>query len=255
MSFRSLLEPLYEQRVIHQCKYIPKHVALILDGNRRFARMMGFATTLGHRAGADRIEEMLEWAHDLGIRYLTLYTFSTENFKRSEEEVRDLFDLFKERLNRIREDDRVFRFGIRIQIIGDRELLPCDLIDLINEVETATAHHDNFFLNVALAYGGRNEILQASRKILRDVREKRITKDDITPQLLEENLYGKASIPPVDLIIRTGDECRTSNFLPWLANGHESAVYFCAPFWPMFRKLDLLRATRLYSRRIELSRG
>ncbi len=251
---RSLIEPLYERRVIHQCKHIPNHVALILDGNRRFARMMGFATTLGHQAGADRIEEMLEWAHELGIRYLTLYTFSTENFKRSEEEVRDLFALFKERLIRVREDERVVRYRIRIQIIGDRDLLPKDLLTLINEAEMATAHHDNFYLNIALAYGGRNEILQASKKILRDVEEHHLSQENITPEILEDYLYGTISLPPVDLIIRTGDECRTSNFLPWLANGHESAVYFCAPFWPLFRKLDLLRATRLYSQRVENAR-
>jgi tritrans,polycis-undecaprenyl-diphosphate synthase [geranylgeranyl-diphosphate specific] len=184
-----------------------------------------------------------------------LYTFSTENFKRSKEEVSDLFELFKERLIRVREDERVIRYGIRIQIIGERDLLPQDLINLINEAEIATAHHDNLFLNIALAYGGRNEILQASKKILKDVEENRLVHDEITPELLEDYLYGTVSLPPVDLIIRTGDEYRTSNFLPWLANGHESAVYFCAPFWPLFRKLDLLRATRLYSQRVELAYG
>ena len=251
---RSLIEPLYEYIITRQCIHIPSHIAIIQDGNRRFARKKGRATAYGHRIGADRTEQVLEWAQQLGIRYITLYIFSTENFHRTDNEVSDLFDLFKEKLSRIIDDERVHKYGIRIQMIGDRELLPDDLRKAVERAEAATAHYDNFYLNMALAYGGRNEIVQAARDILSDVKERNINPMDISEELLEEYLYGKnVSIPPVDLIIRTGNECRTSNFLPWLANGHESAVYFCAPYWPMFRKLDMLRAVRVYSQRKEIT--
>lgn len=253
---RQLIERVYEYYLARECKHIPRHIAIIQDGNRRFAKKKGIATSSGHRAGADRTEDVLEWAQMLGIRHITLYTFSTENFNRSDEEIQNLFALFKEKLRRISLDERVHRYGIRIQMIGDRDLLPDDLRGAVEQAEAATAHYDNFYLNMALAYGGRNEMLQATAKVLEDVRTEKISPDDITPDLFEDNLYGKkVSLPPVDLIIRTGNECRTSNFLPWLANGHESAVYFCAPYWPMFRKLDLLRAIRVYSERQEMKRG
>jgi len=252
---RRFIENIYEYFVSRQCLHIPHHIAIIQDGNRRFARKKGIATVSGHRAGADRTEEVLEWAQELGIRHITLYTFSTENFNRTDEEVQNLFQLFKEKLSRICLDERVHKYGIRIQMIGDREMLPDNLRDAVEQAETATAHYDNFYLNMALAYGGRNEMLRTTAKILDDVREKKITKDEITPELFEENLYGNnVTIPPVDLIIRTGNEYRTSNFLPWLANGHESAVYFCAPYWPMFRKIDMLRAIRVYSERQEMKK-
>jgi tritrans,polycis-undecaprenyl-diphosphate synthase [geranylgeranyl-diphosphate specific] len=251
---RSFIEPFYEYIITRQCTHIPTHIAIILDGNRRYARKKGLATAYGHRIGADRTEEVLDWAHHLGIRYITLYTFSTENFNRAEDEISELFGLFKEKLTRIIDDERVHKYGIRIQMIGDRDLLPEDLRETVERVEAATAHYDNFYLNVALAYGGRNEIVQAAREILTDVKDEKIKKEDISEELLEEYLYGKnISIPPVDLIIRTGNECRTSNFLPWLASGHESAVYFCAPYWPMFRKLDMLRAVRVYSQRKDIT--
>jgi tritrans,polycis-undecaprenyl-diphosphate synthase [geranylgeranyl-diphosphate specific] len=247
---RSLLEPLYEYFITRQCQYFPTHIAIIQDGNRRFAKKKGLATSYGHRIGADRTEEVLDWAQQLGIQYITLYIFSTENFNRTNDEVSDLFTLFKEKLASIIDDERVHKYGIRIQMIGDRDLLPEDLRDAVERAEAATAHYDNFYLNMAMAYGGRNEILQATRDILGDVKEHKIQSSEISEELLEDYLYGKSvSIPPVDLIIRTGNECRTSNFLPWLANGHESAVYFCAPYWPMFRKLDMLRAVRVYSQR------
>ena len=252
---RRFIEHIYEYLISRQCMHIPRHIAIIQDGNRRYAKKRGIATSSGHRAGADRTEEVLEWAQELGIRHITLYTFSTENFSRSDEEVQNLFTLFKEKLSRISIDERVHKYGIRIQMIGDRDMLPDDLRGAVEQAEAATAHYDNFYLNMALAYGGRNEMLRTTAKILDDVRKKKITRDDITPELFEENLYGSTvSLPPVDLIIRTGNESRTSNFLPWLANGHESAVYFCAPYWPMFRKLDMLRAIRVYSERQEMKK-
>ena len=135
-------------------------------------------------------------------------------------------------------------------MVGDRSLLPGDLRSAIEAAEEATKNYDGFTLNVALAYGGRNEIVLAAREIVAAVREGKIAPSAIDVQMVESHLHEGKGIPPVDLIIRTGNEYRTSNFLPWLANGHESAVYFCAPYWPLFRKIDLLRAIRIYDQRM-----
>ncbi|HRU80359.1 MAG TPA: polyprenyl diphosphate synthase [Methanolinea sp.] len=241
----------YERILRMQCRHIPSHIAIIQDGNRRFARTRNMPRSEGHRAGANRTEEMLSWARDLGIKHITLYSFSTENFNRDSEEVQDLFCLFKDKLSRVISDPRVHSDGIRVQVVGDRSLLPPDLQEAIARAEEATKHYDKYFLNVALAYGGRNEIVRAAQRIIGGVSRGEVSLQDITPEFVESQLHEGQNIPPVDLIIRTGNEYRTSNFLPWLANGHESAVYFCAPYWPRFRKIDLLRAIRTYSQRID----
>jgi tritrans,polycis-undecaprenyl-diphosphate synthase [geranylgeranyl-diphosphate specific] len=248
---RTIADSLYEKRLRLQCHHIPRHIAIIQDGNRRFARMMKMQKSEGHRLGADRTEEMLDWAGDLGIRYITLYSFSTENFNRESEEVKMLFDLFRNKFTSITTDHRVHRKHIRVQMVGDRSLLPADLLQAIEAAEASTAGYSDFYLNIALAYGGRNEIVRATRNILQEVYAGRCSPEEIDPARFEQNLHSGKNLPPVDLIIRTGNEYRTSNFLPWLANGHECVVYFCAPYWPMFRKIDLLRAIRLYSQRVE----
>jgi tritrans,polycis-undecaprenyl-diphosphate synthase [geranylgeranyl-diphosphate specific] len=195
---------------------------------------------------------MLDWAHELGIQHITLYTFSTENFNRQQEEVENLFSLFKQRFLKVLSDARVNKYHIRVQMVGDRSLLPPDLLAAIDAAEESTKEYHDFFLNVAVAYGGRNEIVLAARRILEEVEQGIYAPDTIAPELVEQHLHDGKQLPPVDLIVRTGNEFRTSNFLPWLANGHESAVYFCAPFWPLFRKIDLMRAIRVYSQRVEL---
>jgi tritrans,polycis-undecaprenyl-diphosphate synthase [geranylgeranyl-diphosphate specific] len=248
---RSLIEPVYEWYLGMQCRNMPRHIAVIQDGNRRFARECGVDTSVGHRAGADTTEQMLEWAGDLGVQYITLYAFSTENFHRDAEEVQELFALFREKFLSMVKNERVHRRHIRVQMVGDRSLLPADLIAAIEQAEAATAGYHDFNLNIALAYGGRNEIVQAAKRILAEVEAGTVAAESITSELVEEHLYEGNPLPPVDLIIRTGNESRTSNFLPWLANGNECAVYFCAPYWPLFRKIDLLRAIRVYQQRNE----
>jgi tritrans,polycis-undecaprenyl-diphosphate synthase [geranylgeranyl-diphosphate specific] len=248
---RSILEPLYERTLIQQIHHVPTHVAIIQDGNRRFALARKIKRDAGHRAGADRTEEMLEWTRELGIRYVTLYSFSTENFNRDSAEVQELFDLFKERFSRAVTDERIHRHRIRIRMVGERSLLPEDLKTVIETAEKSTAAYQAYFLNFAIAYGGRNEIVRATRSILGDVEQGDCLPEQIDRYLVEQHICADHHLPPVDLVIRTGDEYRTSNFLPWLANGHESAVYFCAPYWPLFRKIDFLRAIRVYSQRIE----
>jgi tritrans,polycis-undecaprenyl-diphosphate synthase [geranylgeranyl-diphosphate specific] len=250
--FRSLIDPVYERYLRFQCRQVPNHIAIIQDGNRRYARLLGLDTAKGHRAGAEKTEEMLDWAHDIGIKHITLYTFSTENFSRQKEEIDNLFSLFKEMFNSVLTDERVRKYRIRVQMVGDRSLLPEDLLAAIDAAEGATRDHTGFHLNIALAYGGRNEIVLAARRILNGVKNREIDPAAIDVHMVEAYLQGSKGIPPVDLIIRTGNECRTSNFLPWLASGYESAVYFCAPYWPLFRKIDLLRAIRIYDQRARL---
>jgi tritrans,polycis-undecaprenyl-diphosphate synthase [geranylgeranyl-diphosphate specific] len=249
MILRSFIDPIYERYLKMQYRQVPNHIAIIQDGNRRYAKMLGIDTPQGHRAGADKTEEMLDWAHELGIRHITLYTFSTENFFRKKDEVDDLFALFKEKFLDILHDERVKKYKIRVQMVGDRSRLPADLQEAVAKAEYATRDHEGFYLNIALAYGGRNEIVLAAREILAAVARNELNPESIDVQMVEQHLHEGKGIPPVDLIIRTGNEYRTSNFLPWLANGHESAVYFCAPCWPLFRKIDLLRAIRIYDQR------
>ncbi len=251
MRLRSFLEPVYERILAIQCTAIPRHVAIIQDGNRRYARERGADTGVGHRAGADTTERLLGWACDLGVEHITLYAFSTENFNRDPEELGELFGLFREKFLATVADERVHRYGIRVRMVGDRSLLPPDLLEAVEKAEATTSHYTRFHLNIALAYGGRNEIVSAARRIVADAAAGQIRPDEITPALVQESLAETDDLPPVDLIIRTGNECRTSNFLPWQANGNECAVYFCAPYWPQFRRIDLLRAVRVYRQRIE----
>ncbi|WOF17317.1 di-trans,poly-cis-decaprenylcistransferase [Methanoplanus sp. FWC-SCC4] len=250
---REIIDKIYERHLISQCKHTPKHIAIIQDGNRRFAKEKGVDVSVGHKLGARKTEKVLEWAQEMGVRHITLYCFSTENFNRSEYELKELFDLFTEKALAIAKDERVNKNKIRIQMVGNRELVPTGLMEKIEHVEQLTKDHEGFTINLALAYGGRNEILIATRSILEKVKAGELKPEDITTKTIEENLYQEINIPPVDLIIRTGNEKRTSNFLPWLANGNESAVYFCAPYWPVFRKIDLLRGIRVYDQRIKNS--
>ena len=252
---RQLLEPVYERMLEGQIRFIPSHIAIIQDGNRRYASSQGILRNEGHRLGADRTEEVLEWTRALGISHVTLYAFSTENFSRDSQEVRALFDLFKDRFSRVLDDPRIHRNHVCVRMIGDRSLLPGDLRTAIERAEEATADYHAYFLNIAIAYGGRNEIVRAARSILQKVREGTYTVRDINRSLVEQHICADHNLPPVDLVIRTGNEYRTSNFLPWLANGHESAVCFCAPYWPIFRRIDFLRALRIYSQRREASLG
>jgi len=231
---------------------LPRHVAIIMDGNRRFAVKKGEGLYRGYFLGARKTEEVLRWLLDLGIKQTTVYAFSTENFRRSEEERRIIFELFKKKMRELMNDRIIHEKRVCVKVIGRRELLPDDLIALIEEVERRTSNYGNFFLNIAFAYGGRAEIADAIRKTLKDVLLKRISPEEIDERMIAKNMYlnGEKISPDVDLIIRTGGEKRISNFLPWQTAGNESAVYFCSPYWPEFRKIDLLRAIRVYQQRL-----
>ncbi|MFC7232358.1 polyprenyl diphosphate synthase [Saliphagus sp. GCM10025308] len=238
----------YERLLSSEVSGAPTHVAVIQDGNRRYARQRGDDAPDGHRAGADTTERVLEWCQEIGVEELTLYAFSTENFSRPEHEREALFDLLCEKLREFADADRVHDNGVCIRAIGDIERLPPRVRETIDYAESRTADYDRFVLNIALAYGGRTHLLEAARSVARDVEAGTLSPADIDVETIDERLYGQ-SVRDVDLIIRTGGDERTSNFLPWHANGNEAAVYFCAPYWPEFSKADFLRGIRTYEHR------
>jgi tritrans,polycis-undecaprenyl-diphosphate synthase [geranylgeranyl-diphosphate specific] len=182
------------------------------------------------------------------VEELTLYTFSTENEKRPAEQRERLFDLLADKLREFADADRVHEEGVRIRAIGDVERLPERVQSAVAYAEGRTRHHDAFDLNVAIGYGGRTELLGAVRAVARDVADGDLDPSDVTAGTVAERLHGD-EVRDVDLILRTGGDERTSNFLPWHANGNEAAAVFCTPYWPAFSKTDLLRAVRTYQRR------
>ena len=245
---RQRLLTVYEQVLEAELSDTPSHVAVIQDGNRRYADKQGADPTDGHKAGAETTEAVLEWCDELGIDEVTLYTFSTENFDRPKDQREELFDLIAEKLTEFADADRVHEGEVRIRAVGDTDRLPERVQEAIDYAERQTAAYDTLRLNVALAYGGRAELLDAARQIARNVETGSVDPDDVDVSAVEEALYEGPS-REVDLIVRTGGDERTSNFLPWQANGNEAAVYFCTPYWPEFRKVDFLRSIRTYEHR------
>ena len=252
MSLRSFAENLYVHRLIRQLTHVPTHVAIIQDGNRRFAKARGKDPAFGHRAGAETTMKVFDWMEELGVIHTTFYAFSTENFKRSPEEVNELLELFIEKFSEMIKDQRIYDKKVNITVIGDRSLINDRLLQKIRDIEEATKDHHQYYLHFAIAYGGRNEILETTRSIVAKVRAGDLSPDSITPACVTERMYPEVEMPPVDLIIRTANDKRTSNFLPWLANGNEAAVCFCVPPWPEFRYVDMVRALRTYDQRMKV---
>jgi len=247
-GIRERVRGLYERVLASELSDTPSHIAVIQDGNRRYAAAEGADPTDGHRAGADTTEALLDWCDELDIEEVTLYAFSTENFRRPESERETLFDLIAEKLREFADADRVHEGEVRIRAIGETDRLPERVRDAIDYAEGRTAAYDRQYLNVALAYGGRTELLEATREIAGRVAEGALDPEDVDSGTVETALYDGPT-QEVDLIIRTGGDERTSNFLPWQANGNEAAVYFCTPYWPSFRKVDFLRGLRTYENR------
>ena len=223
-----------------------EHVAIIQDGNRRYARENGLSTQTGHSFGADTSDKVFDWCVELGIKHLTLYAFSTENFKRDESEKQYLFDLIRDKFAELGRSEKTHAHRVRVRALGRVEMLPQELQEVICKTEAATREYNSMFLNVAMAYGGQIELVDAARSLASQVSLGRIRARDVDEDMIARHLYPRdgTPVPKVDLIIRTGGDCRTSNFLPWQANGNECAAYFCAPYWPEFRKIDFLRAIR-----------
>ncbi|MEA1930309.1 polyprenyl diphosphate synthase [Halohasta litorea] len=238
----------YERLLHREIGDGPTHVAIIQDGNRRYARKQGEDAPDGHRAGAETSEQVLDWCDDVDIKELTLYTFSTENFDRPAEQNEPLFDMIASKLRELADSDRLHDREVCIRAIGEIDRLPDRVQEAIAYAEAETADYDSFRLNIALAYGGRNELLRAAREVTAAVGAGELAPDEIDVETVESHLY-RQPVRDVDLIIRTGGDERTSNFLPWHANGNEAAVYFCAPYWPEFSKIDFLRGIRTYESR------
>jgi len=239
---------MYEGYLLEKVKEgrIPRHVAIIMDGNRRWARKLEKPPWYGHFFGSQKLEEILDWCMEIGIRTLTVYAFSTENFKRSSDEVNALMKLFDDKFRELLHDERVHKHKVRINVIGRRELLPENVRNAVEAVEAATRKYNDYFFNLAIAYGGRSEITDAVRDIIRDIQEGKIKPEDVDEDLIKRYLY-YPNMPDPDIVIRTGGEERISNFL--LYQIAYSELFFVDVYFPEFRKIDLLRIVREYQRR------
>lgn len=225
---------------------LPRHVGIICDGNRRFAKTLGDEITKGHEYGADKIEEVLDWCREIGIKNLTLWLFSNENFNRTPEELDALFKLAEKTAHKFANDERTHKHRIKLHVVGDVEKFPDGVKEALNYALEKTKDYGNFQLNVAVGYGGKHEIVNAVKKIATLVKEGKLNPEDITKELFEMHLYS-ANIPDVDLVIRTSGEQRTSGFLIWKTDYAE--YYFTEKYWPELEKEDFINALVSYSER------
>jgi undecaprenyl diphosphate synthase len=222
----------------------PAHVAIIMDGNGRWAKARGLPRLAGHRAGVEALRKCVFAASELGIEWLTVYAFSSENWSRPKSEVSDLMGLLKLFIRR--DLAELHKNGVRVRIIGDRTGLQPDIKALLDEAEALTALNRALTLVIAFNYGGRDEIARAARKLARSVEAGLIGADEVTQDMFADYL-DTAGIPDPDLVIRTSGEIRVSNFLPWQAAYSEFVFLPC--FWPDFSRTDLVEAIRVYAAR------
>lgn len=240
----------YEKWLWHQVKngFMPEHIAIILDGNRRWALEHALNPWIGHHIGAEKVEQLLDWCLDLKVKSVTLYVFSTENFRRPPKEVEEIMKLAEDKMRQLFSDERIHKHKIRVKVIGRLGLLPKSFQELIRQVEESTKNYDQFFLNLALAYGGRAEIVDAAKKIAQKVKEGNLAYENIDEETFEKFLYtSHLEKQDPDLIIRTSGEERLSGFLLWQCAYSE--LCFLDVYWPEFRRIDLLRAVRTYQKR------
>lgn len=248
MALSSLLYPLYERRLTRAIRAggaVPRHVGVILDGNRRWARQAGESTATGHQKGADKITEVLEWSAEAGVEVVTLWMLSTDNLARDPHELSALLDIICGAVEKLAADGRW-----RLQHVGDASLLPPDAADRIARAVAATATAGYLHVNVAVGYGGRHEIAEAVRAYLQSGVEAGASLEDVadafTVEHIAEHLYTKGQ-PDPDLVIRTSGEQRLGGFLLW--QSAHSEFYFCEAYWPDFRRVDFLRALRDFAQR------
>ncbi|MEM4985382.1 MAG: polyprenyl diphosphate synthase [Sulfolobales archaeon] len=243
---------LYENMLWDQVKSgpLPRHVAIIPDGNRRWARELGMSPIQGHEYGYRKIKEVLDILWRLGVKIVTVYAMSSENCVKRDPVERDhLFSLIERAISELESSGELSARRVRVKVFGRLDLIPESLVSKIREVEARTERFDGGILNVALCYGGREEILRAVRELAKDAVSGRISLDGIDEKTFMSYLYtsylGELGDP--DLVIRTSGEVRVSNFLLWQIAYSE--LYFCEVYWPEFRTIDLLRAIRDYQRR------
>lgn len=222
----------------------PQHVAVIMDGNGRWAQMRGRPRLFGHHAGARRVREIVEACEPLGIKYLTIFAFSTENWKRTQTEVSGLMKLFKRYIQREARD--LYEAGVRVRFIGDRVKLADDLVTLMDELEMLTSGNDRCHLTVAINYGGRDEVTRAAKRLAYEIEAGRLTHKDVDAETLAGFLDTHV-LPDPDLVIRTSGEARISNFLLW--QSAYSEYEFVDTLWPDFTKEEFAKIIRNYSGR------
>ena len=223
---------------------MPNHIAIIMDGNRRWAKKRNLPVKLGHKQGADTLEKIVRHGNNIGLKYLTVYAFSTENWKRSEEEVSALILLLINYLNDFAK--RVDTENIKIQVIGDISVFSDELKKSIENTIERTKNNTGIIFSIALNYGGRAEIVNATKQIAKNVLDGKIKIEDISEKTIDENLYTK-NIPDPDLLIRTSGEIRLSGFLPW--QSVYSEFIFLDKLWPDFNEQDLDEAIEIYAKR------
>ena len=245
----ALLYPAYEARLISELKGKPqpKHVAVMADGNRRWAREAGFEdVSHGHRQGAKKISEMVSWCADTEVEVVTIYLLSTENLKRSADEVNLLFDIITEVVDHLSHGD----LNCQVRLVGHLDLLPEEVSQKMCSAAADTQGNDGIIVNIAVGYGGRQEIVDAVQAMLKNEVDAGATPDElvecITVDSISKHLYTKG-LPDPDLVIRTSGEQRLSGFLLWQAAYSE--IWFTDTYWPAFRRIDFLRALRDYSQR------
>lgn len=244
---------LYERQLLQTVQAqqrLPKHIGIIMDGNRRFARSIGLDVRAGHNYGADKAREVLDWCLELGIPHVTLWGFSKDNRNRTADEVTHLHQLFAEQARELIDDERLHRNRVRVQIIGELGDFPEESREALREMEEATRNYGGMRLNVALGYGGREEIVAAIRNLLAEKQRQGVALEELARTLdageIGRHLY-TAGMPDPDFVIRTSGEVRLSGFLLWQTAYSE--FYFCDAFWPDFRKIDFLRALRHFQAR------
>lgn len=238
----------YEKKILKIVKdgKIPEHIAIIMDGNRRYAESKGEPPLMGHEYGREKLKELLEWCLELKIKILTVYAFSTENFNRDPMEVGGLMKMFIENFYKLADDEKVMEYGVKLNVLGDLDILSKEVREAIEYAMDRTKNNSNYFFNMAVAYGGREEITNAVINIARDVLSKKIEVGDIDQNLISSYLYTH-DLPDPDLILRTSGEIRLSNFLLWQLAYSE--FYFTDVYWPGFSKIEFLRAIHSYQMR------
>jgi len=224
-------------------EFLPAHIGIIMDGNGRWAKKRGMPRSVGHQKGAAVFKTISRYCRDRGIKYLTVYAFSTENWKRSAEEVSGIMNLFREYFKDVK---NYTKENIRVCFIGDRSVLDEDIIKLMEETEETSKDYDSMTLNIAINYGGIPEITNAVRICAEKVKNGELSPEDITEKTIEAQLYTNGQ-PAPDLIIRTGGEYRLSNFLTW--QSAYSELYFCDVLWPDFDKKHIDEALTEFSKR------
>ena len=226
---------------------LPQHISIIMDGNRRFAWGKNLERGVGHAQGKEKLKEVMDWILDLGIPYFTVYALSTENLKeRSEAELEGLYDLYVAGLNEIAEDPRIHRNGVKVQAVGRLNMLPNRVREALRNAESRTAEYSEFLFTICLAYGGREEIVDAVRDVAVAHAGGELPVEMIDQQQISSRLY-TADLPDPDLVIRTSGEERVSNFLLWQIAYSE--LHFTDVHWPSFSKVDLYEALESYQMR------